>query len=210
MAARGPTSFGSKSLIAMLLISVVGVTLLAATARAEDCLAAPNSPAREGTRWYYRLDRPTQHKCWYMRALDKPTQQVTAPAKTALPAPAFAIPVPRPRPLAASAASSLSPSDTDPSSSHAEGFAAKPSATAQVSRSTAETTSSIPKESTSQQAGTSLAAPAPNAAPLIDAATEETTSAISEMHQVAPSPEADAAATAAAPDAENPSRRHDR
>jgi len=75
MAARCPTSFGSKSLIAMLLISVVGVAFLAVTAHAEDCLAAPNSAAREGTRWYYRLDRATQHKCWYMRAPDQPAQQ---------------------------------------------------------------------------------------------------------------------------------------
>ena len=56
MAARGPPSFGSKLLIAVLLMSVVGVTLLAAaTAHGEDCLAAPNSPAREGTRWYYPI-----------------------------------------------------------------------------------------------------------------------------------------------------------
>jgi hypothetical protein len=204
MAARDSKSFGSKSLIAMLFISVVvGVTLLAATARAEDCLAAPNSPAREGTRWYYRLDRASQHKCWYMRAPDQPAQQAAAPAKTALPAPRLAIPVPRPRPLDASAASLLRPGDTDQSSSQAEGIAAKPSATAQVGRSTAETTSSIPKESTSQQAGTSLAAPAPSATPLIGAASE-ITSAISEMHQVPPSLETNAAVTAPAPDAEPP------
>jgi hypothetical protein len=32
----------------------------ASTARAKDCLAAPNSPAPEGRWWYYRLDWPTQ------------------------------------------------------------------------------------------------------------------------------------------------------
>ena len=202
MTARGRTKSGSNLLTALLRMSIVVVALPAATAHAEVCLAAPNSPAREGTRWYYRLDRATQHKCWYMRALDQPTQQVAASAKTALPAAAFAIPIPRPRPLAASSASSLSPGDTDRSSSAAEGITAKPSATAQVSGSIADTTSSIPKESTSQQAGTSSAAPAPNATLLIGAATEETTSTISEMHQVAPSPETNDAATAAAPDAE--------
>jgi hypothetical protein len=154
MAARDSKSFGSKSLIAMLFISVVvGVTLLAATARAEDCLAAPNSPAREGTRWYYRLDRASQHKCWYMRAPDQPAQQAAAPAKTALPAPRLAIPVPRPRPLAASAASSLSQGDTDRSFSRADGITAKPSATAPVSGSTAETTSLIPKVPRHPRAG---------------------------------------------------------
>ena len=230
MAARGPPSFGSKLLIAVLLMSVVGVTLLAATAHGEDCLAAPNSPAREGTRWYYRLDRATQHKCWHMRALDQPTQQVAASAKTALPATAFAIPIPRPRPSTVGSGLALRQADTDPSFSHAEyaipiprprpsavslsqddagpsaahaeEIAAKPSVTPPVNESTAETTPSIPKESTSQQAGTSSGTPEPNAAPLIGAAADETTSAISEMHRGAPSPETNAEATAPAADAE--------
>jgi hypothetical protein len=201
MAVLDPRSSRSKSLIAMLLISVAGVTLLVAAAHAEDCLAAPNSPAREGARWYYRLDRATQHKCWYMRATDEPAQQAPAPTETALPAPRFAIPVPRPRPSAANAASL---SYTDRSSSHAQGIAPKLGATAPVDRSTTETTSSIPKESSSQQAGISLAPPAPGATSLIGAAKDETTSAISEMHQGAPSLETNAAATAAAPDAQTP------
>ena len=113
-------SFGSKTLIALVLISVVGFTLPAVTAHAEDCLAAPNSPAREGTRWYYRLDQATQHKCWYTRALDQSTQQAATSVKTTLPAPAFAIPIPRPRPSTADSALSLNPGDTDLSSSHAE------------------------------------------------------------------------------------------
>ena len=218
MTARSPTRSASNLLIVMLLLSGVGVTLPAATALAEDCLAAPNSPAREATRWYYRLDRATQHKCWYMRALDRPAQQVAAPAKTALPATAFAIPIPRPRPSTAGSglalrqadtdpsfshaeyaipiprprpsAVSLSQDDTGPSAAHAEEIAAKPSVTPPVSESTAETTPSIPKKSTSQQAGTSSAAPA-----------DETTSAISEMHRGAPSPETNAEATAPAADA---------
>ena len=217
MTARGPTRSGSNLLIVMLLLSGVGVTLPAATALAEDCLAAPNSPTREGTRWYYRLDRATQQKCWYLRALDQPAQQVAAPAKAALPATAFAIPIPRPRPSTAGSGLALRQADTDPSFSHAqytmpiprprpsavslsqddspsaahaEEIAAKPSVTPPVSESTAETTPSIPKESTSQQAGTSSATPA-----------DETTSAISEMHQGAPSPKTNAEATAPAADA---------
>ncbi len=201
MMAQGQKSFGSKSLIALALMSVVGVTLSAATAHAEDCLAAPNSPAREGTRWYYRLDRATQHKCWYMRALDQSTQQVAAPAKTALPAAAFAIPIPRPRPSAAAATSSLSRGDPGP---YPEEIATKASAAPPVSGSTAETTSSIPKEFTSQKSGTLLAAPAQTAAPPIGAATDETTSAISETNQALRSPEANVETTAAAPDAETP------
>ena len=192
MTARG------KSLIIMLLTSIVGVTLLAVTARAEDCLAAPNSPAREGTRWYYRLDRASQRKCWYMRASDQPAQQTTL-RKVAPSASRFAIPIPRPRPLAAGSALSLSRGDTGPSSSHAEEITAKPRATPLVSGSTGEITSSIPKDSAPQLGRTSLAAPAPNTTVLIGA-TDETTSAISGLHQAVPPPEINAAASA--PDAD--------
>jgi hypothetical protein len=193
-----------RTTIGLLLTSLVGVTLSTATAQAEDCLAAPNSPAREGTRWYYRLDQVTQHKCWYMRALDQSTQQAASPVKTILPAPTFAIPIPRPRPSTADSALSLNPADTDPFPSHAEEIDAKPSATPPVNGSTGDPTWSIPKESTSQQPGTSLSAILPNAALQTGTATDETDSAISETRQAAPSLETNAAATAEKPSAETP------
>jgi hypothetical protein len=188
---------GPKSLIAVLLMLVVGVTFRAATAHADDCLAAPNSPAREGTRWSYRLDRATQHKCWYMRALDQPAEQVAAQAVAP-----FAIPLPRPRPAAANSAVSLSPVDADPPSSHAEGFTAKQSAERLVSGSTDETMASIPTAPASPQAPASSAVPEPSAMPLVGAATAETASAISEIHQMVTLPETNAEATTPAPDAE--------
>ena len=173
MTARGPTSFDSKSLIGVLLILVAGVTLPGTTADAEECLAAPNSPAREGTRWHYRLDWATQHKCWYMRAINQQTQRMTAPAESALPAPALATPIPTPEPSATGSALSVSRGDRIPSS-YREDVAAKARGALPVSGSSSQTT-------LSQQASVSLAAPAPNAASLIGAATDETTSAVSEM-----------------------------
>jgi hypothetical protein len=199
MTAQDQKSFGSRSLIALALISVAEITLPGAIAHAEDCLAAPNFPAREGTRWYYRLDRATQHKCWYTRALDQPTQQVAASAKATLPGPAFAIPIPRPRPSAAGSALSLSGGDPGPFSS-----ATKESGAPSVGGSTAETTSSIPKEFTSPKSGRPLDEPAQTAPPPIGAATDETTSAISETNQALRSPEANVEAIAAAPAAETP------
>jgi hypothetical protein len=48
------------------------LTLAAASAgrdaRAEDCLAGPNAQAPQGSHWYYRLDRATHRKCWYVGA----------------------------------------------------------------------------------------------------------------------------------------------
>ena len=48
------------------------------TARADDCLAQPNSSAPEGNHWYYHTDRATQRKCWYLRTLDQPAQHPAA------------------------------------------------------------------------------------------------------------------------------------
>jgi len=54
------------------------------TARADDCLTAPNSPAPEGRRWFYRTDRATGRKCWYLRAAGEPTQRADAQAPSAV------------------------------------------------------------------------------------------------------------------------------
>src|SRR5690242_20288806 len=62
---------GSMGFVAILLAS--GVELR--TARADDCLAQPNSSAPEGSHWYYHTDRATQRKCWYLRGPDQPAQQ---------------------------------------------------------------------------------------------------------------------------------------
>jgi hypothetical protein len=73
---------GSIPFIATVLIAALSVGTPTSTARAKDCLAAPNSPAPEGSWWYYRLDWPTQRKCWYLRALGKPAQQTSERAAT--------------------------------------------------------------------------------------------------------------------------------
>src|SRR6516225_9695350 len=75
---------GSIPFIATLLIVGLGVSAPTSTARAKDCLAAPNSPAPEGSWWYYRLDWPTQRKCWYLRAPDRSLRRGTATAATPL------------------------------------------------------------------------------------------------------------------------------
>jgi len=66
---------GSIPVIATLVLPALGIGAPTGTARAEDCLASPNSPAPKGNWWYYRLDSPTQRKCWYLRALGAPAQQ---------------------------------------------------------------------------------------------------------------------------------------
>ena len=119
MSGQIPRPFASIALVATLLISGVGVTAPPTTGRADDCLTAPNSPAPQGSHWYYRLDRATQRKCWYVRAPGQPAQQAAAPATTGPATPLHSTPAPSgTTPLADGAPMSLSPGDTTPPSPH--------------------------------------------------------------------------------------------
>ena len=60
---------GLAPVVAVSLVALAGVSLNPADARAEaNCLAAPGAQAPPGRHWFYRIDRPQQRKCWYLRA----------------------------------------------------------------------------------------------------------------------------------------------
>ena len=80
MSVRIWLSIGSSAFAAVLLSSAIGAS---PPASAADCLAAPDSSAPENSHWYYRTDRATQRKCWYLRGADKPAQQVLRTAQAA-------------------------------------------------------------------------------------------------------------------------------
>jgi len=40
---------------------------------AAECLSNPGRTAAPGSRWYYRIDRATQRKCWYLKPSDART-----------------------------------------------------------------------------------------------------------------------------------------
>jgi hypothetical protein len=44
----------------------IGLDLHADPARMSDCLAAPNASAPQAQHWYYRIDRSSHRKCWYL------------------------------------------------------------------------------------------------------------------------------------------------
>ena len=160
-----PRPFGSIALVAAVLMGV-GVAVPTNTARANDCLTAPNSPAPQGSHWYYRLDRASQRKCWYLHAPGQPVQQAAAPAAAT---PLHSMPAPSgPKPAADGAPMSVSPGDTTPPSPHVEIRAVKPNAAPVSSARTDNTASSIPEvpapqASTSSATGSQAAAPAPAA-----------------------------------------------
>jgi hypothetical protein len=55
---------------AIILAGLAAATaVVGGTARGgDDCLAAPNATAPQGSHWYYRFDRAAHRKCWYVGA----------------------------------------------------------------------------------------------------------------------------------------------
>ena len=135
------------------------------TARAEDCLAGPNSPAPEGRWWYYRLDWPTQRKCWYLRSLGKPGQQTTEGAVTGSASPVRSRSAPsdpiRPtdRVLKLSTHNDTTPSSPDSKTAPAGSI---------------EQEVPAPQVSPSMQTNTPTTTPAPTAPPLTSTSSEST------------------------------------
>ena len=114
MSGQIPRPMGSIALVATLLMWSVSIGAPTITARADDCLAEPNSPAPAGSHWYYHLDRAKQRKCWYIRATDQPVQPAAAQAtsdRASVP-PASPIPLEKPATALASGPISISPGDS--------------------------------------------------------------------------------------------------
>ncbi|HEV2956695.1 MAG TPA: hypothetical protein VGX95_11300, partial [Xanthobacteraceae bacterium] len=69
-------------LILILIAATAGAT---GAARGEDCLAGPNAQAPAGSHWFYRLDRATHRKCWYLGDAKRrraPAAQASAPRRS--------------------------------------------------------------------------------------------------------------------------------
>lgn len=75
------------------------------TESADNCLSAPKGAAPAGSHWYYRLERSTKRKCWYVRGESDKVAKA-APAQQASPPPAEAANPPQP-------AASISPAVAD-------------------------------------------------------------------------------------------------
>jgi hypothetical protein len=169
MSGQIPKLIGSITLVAPLLVSSVGVGALANIAGPDNCLAAPNSPAPQGSHWYYRLDRATQRKCWYVRVVGQPVQQAALPATVGPATPLHSMPAASgPKPAADGAPISASPGDTNLLSPHVEIQAVKPNAAPVSNATTDDTTSSIhevptPRASTWSETSAQAAAPGPAA-----------------------------------------------
>jgi hypothetical protein len=81
MAREPRSSTRSIPFVSAFLVSILGVVAPSGTARAADCLTAPDSSTPSNGHWYYRTDRTTQQKCWYLRGANAGAQE--ADMKTA-------------------------------------------------------------------------------------------------------------------------------
>jgi hypothetical protein len=103
--------------------------------RGEDCLGGPNGQSPQGKHWYYRIDRESHRKCWYLgelnkrraaaqtntrRKLTRPPEPSEEPEEEAAPAPARA------------AASEPVPSERSPETVPSAAVAAPPPEPARV------------------------------------------------------------------------------
>jgi hypothetical protein len=64
-------SMRAVSCVPMIAAGMIGaaLTLGAGTASAAvECLTEPNRDPPEGSHWFYRVDRATDRRCWYLRA----------------------------------------------------------------------------------------------------------------------------------------------
>lgn len=82
MSGQMPRLLAPTALVAALLVGG-GVGAPADRARADDCLTAPNGPAPQGNHWYYRTERGTDRKCWYLRTPIQPSHAAAQPAADA-------------------------------------------------------------------------------------------------------------------------------
>jgi hypothetical protein len=66
--------------VAVLLVALGdGGSSVGSARAAENCLAAPNAQAPQGSHWYYRTDPVKQSKCWYSRTEGQAIQKPSAP-----------------------------------------------------------------------------------------------------------------------------------
>lgn len=180
-------------LIALLLVSGIYIGM-PNSARADDCLTEPKSPAPQGAHWYYHVDRTNQRKCWYVRAPGQPAQQAVGQATSeAVPA-AQQHSMPTSATTAGSAPISISPRDSAPPLPHARTLTVKPKPAAnrsvQGNGQEGSTGSSIPEvsapkpsallQTNARAAGPAAAAPAvwPDALPTVAAVAAPEPSAV--------------------------------
>jgi len=114
--------------VAMLPVAFWNGSMGIGTARAEEkraeenCLAAPNTLAPQGSHWYYRTDHVKQRKCWYLRTEGPAIQEQAAQEQ-----PEAGVTARRPTPNTAPDQSGSEPLELRPVEAPPPALVAKPS-----------------------------------------------------------------------------------
>jgi hypothetical protein len=175
------TGFSARPAIAALALAASAIALAAPSdaAPAESCLAAPKGVAPQGRHWYYRIERSSQRKCWYLaekgRRIAQRAETRAAPAQSqaddegdATPAPVAAAPAAPPM-----ATAPPSPATNVPAQPIAD--APAPKITTLVTRNVsngdqpAQSAPPAPEAAQPAPAKSAQAAAAPNSSPMIAA-----------------------------------------
>jgi hypothetical protein len=80
------------------LVAALLVSGLSTSRAVENCLAAPNAGAPQGSHWYYRTDPTSQNKCWHLRAEGQTDEQPVRQPKPEQAGRSAAAPPPPPLP----------------------------------------------------------------------------------------------------------------
>src|SRR5262245_7731000 len=69
-----------------------------AQAKADECLSRPGAAAPKGSHWYYRIERPSQRRCWYLGPVNQKVRAERTTPERAVTADRRAVPIPSPAP----------------------------------------------------------------------------------------------------------------
>lgn len=97
---------------AAVLLGSPGPAVSQAAAAAPECLAAPNDTPTAGRRWFYRLDRASNRKCWYLREAGEP-RSASAQSADATPPTGESRAAASPEPRDGRSRSALSPTEVE-------------------------------------------------------------------------------------------------
>ena len=196
-------------LIAAVTVGVSAIALAPAghAAPADTCLKAPGGVAPQGKHWYYRTERPSMRKCWYLaekgltvtqRAATRTAPQDEPDEEADTPATVASVPAAPAAKVPAAPAENVAPA---PSASVAPAPAAEPPAPVITTLTTRNVSNEIPPPATDAAQPSLAANSAPSTAPIAEAAPAEAASTLAERmsgNDQAPAAVAEQPPTAAA------------
>jgi hypothetical protein len=78
MPKRGPTVIWAS-----VLAGVFAIGAIDSASAASNCLSRPGAYAGPGTHWFYRIDRATQRRCWYVKQVGPTASRTRATERVA-------------------------------------------------------------------------------------------------------------------------------